>query len=109
MKRKTILFAIAAMAFIAFSCAREEVPVSDKEIAGQEEVDTRAGNDGHHCYTCGFWTENGVCVGCDTQYTNCIVCGNYAPGNGSICNHCRGKGNDLVDWVPNPGNTDPNP
>jgi len=105
MKRKTILFAIAAMAFIAFSCAREELPIQTVEVTDTEEVATRA-HSGAHCFNCGFWVENGKCVGCDLKYITCNLCGNYAPwGIGSICKSCNGE-NPPVDWIdddPNPG------
>ncbi len=105
MKRKTILLAIAAMAFLAFSCVKDEEPVQTGEVGGTEEVATRAGYD--YCYMCGFWLiENGDCLNCDTHYITCNICGNFAPwGIGSICRTCNGQ-NPPVDWIdddPNPG------
>lgn len=109
MKRKTIFIAIAAMAFIAFSCAREELSIPAGEVTETEEIGTRSDNpyppDGFHCHNCGFWTEGGICVGCDTKYIKCDICGGFAPGSGFVCTNCRNGGTPPCDWV----DDDPDP
>jgi len=111
MKRKTIFTVLAAMALIVFSCTGEDTYNRPGEIDPAGEVTTRSGYPpkDFYCHLCGFWTiQDGACHSCGAKYIHCQICGNTAPGQGSVCYTCSGH-NPHIDWIDNDDDIGPKP